>query len=123
MTEINNTAKALSLCELFKSEPTENLISNLRTSLGLRTLGRHLLPTTINSNLLQPTCYLCCPSVAYIDYARDELRHFSDFRLLSAMLDALLRLGYPLIQAAQLDRQVQINNWLLATNPIPDVDA
>lgn len=121
MTEINNTAKALSLCELFKSEPTENLISNLSTSLGLRTLGRHLLPTTINSNLLQPTCYLCCPSVAYIDYARDELRHFSDFRLLSAMLDALLRLGYPLIQAAQLDRQVQINNWLLATNPIPDV--
>jgi hypothetical protein len=37
------------------------------------------------------------------------------------MLDALLRLGYPLIRAAQLDRQVQINNWLLATNPIPDV--
>ena len=42
MTEINNTAKALSLCELFKSEPTENLISNLRTSLGLRTFGSPL---------------------------------------------------------------------------------
>ncbi|WP_271607386.1 GNAT family N-acetyltransferase [Bradyrhizobium sp. CCBAU 11434] len=120
MTEIEITAKTLSLCELFRSAPSENAISNLSTQVGQRQIGPHLLPVTINSGL-KPTCYLCCPSVAYIDYARDELRHFSEHRLLSTVLDGLLKLGYPLIRAAGLDRQVQINNWLLATNPIPDV--
>lgn len=120
MIEIDNTAKALSLCQLFRSAPTENAISNLSTHVGLRQLDRYLLPVTVNSDP-QPTCYLCCPSVAYIDYARDELRHFSEHRLLSAVLDGLLKLGYPLIRAAGLDRQVQVNNWLLATNPIPEV--
>lgn len=120
MTEIDDTAKVLSLCELFRSAPTEDAISNLSTRVGLRQIDCYLLPVTVNSDL-QPTCYLCCPSVAYIDYARDELRHFSEHRLLSAMLDGLLKLGYPLIRAARLDRQVQINNWLLATNPLPPV--
>ncbi|MBR0724086.1 GNAT family N-acetyltransferase [Bradyrhizobium manausense] len=120
MTEIDNTAKANSLCELFGSAPSENAIGNLSTHVGFRQIDRHVLPVTINSGT-RPTCYLCCPSVAYIDYARDELRHFSEHRLLSAMLDGLLKLGYPLIRAAGLDRQVQVNNWLIATNPVPDV--
>ncbi|MBR1089628.1 GNAT family N-acetyltransferase [Bradyrhizobium manausense] len=120
MNPIDNTAKALALWELFRSAPAENAISNLSTQVGLRQLDRHLLPVTVNS-ASEPTCYLCCPSVAYVDYARDELRHFSGHRLLYAMLHGLLKLGYPLIRAAGLDRQVQVNNWLLATNPIPDV--
>jgi hypothetical protein len=121
VSESDDIAKALSFHDLLTSAPTEDLISNLGTRPALHGFGNNLLPITINSDPSRPTCYLCCPSVAYIDYARDELRHFSDFRLLSGMLDALLRLGYPLIRAAQLDRQVQVNNWLLATNPIPEV--
>jgi hypothetical protein len=121
VNEIDNTAKARSLCGLFRSVPTENAISNLSTHVGLRQLGHHLLPMTVNSDPRQQTCYLCCPSAAYVDYARDELRHFSKARTLSAMLDGLLKLGYPLIRTAGLDRQVQINNWLLATNPIPPI--
>ena len=120
MTEIDNTAKARAFCELFRPMPAETAISNLSTDVGLRQLDRHLLPVTVNSGL-KPTCYLCCPSVAYIDYARDELRHFSEHLVLSAVLDGALKLGYLLIRAAGLDRQVQVNNWLLATNPIPDV--
>jgi hypothetical protein len=121
VTESSDTAAALSFYNLFTSEPTESMIGNLRTDIGLHRVGPRSLPTTTNSNPSQPTCYLCCPSVAYIDYAREELRHFSGFPLMSRLLDALLKLGYPLIRAAQFDRQVQINNWLLATNPIPDV--
>jgi hypothetical protein len=120
VNEIDNTAKAVALSELFGSAPAGQMIGNLDTRVGLRQIDGHLLPVTINSGL-KPTCYLCCPSVAYIDYARDELRHFSGYPMLSAMLDGLLKLGYPLVRAAGLDRQVQVNNWLLATNPIPDV--
>jgi hypothetical protein len=121
VTEGSDIAKALSFCELMQSAPTEAFITNLSTTVGMHSLGPTLLPITINGDPSRPTCYLCCPSVAYVDYAREELRHFSGFRLLSRALDAVLNLGYPLIRAAQLDRQVQINNWLLATNPIPDV--
>jgi hypothetical protein len=122
VNEIDNTAKAVSFCDLFGSAPAGHMLSNLDTRVSLRQIDRHLLPVTVNSGL-KPTCYLCCPSVAYIDYARDELRHFSGYPLLSALLDGLLKLGYPLVRAAGLDRQVQVNNWLLATNPIPDVTA
>jgi hypothetical protein len=121
VTESSDTAKARSFHTLLNSAPTEHFITNLSTTVGLHSLGPTVLPITINGDPLGPTCYLCCPSVAYIDYAREELRHFSGFRSLSRTLDAVLKLGYPLIRAAQLDRQVQVNNWLLATNPIPDV--
>jgi hypothetical protein len=114
--------KALCFHDILTSAPTENLIANLSTTVGLHHLGAHQLPITVNADPARPTCYLCCPSVAYIDYAREELRHFSGFQSLSRLLDTVLKLGYPLIRAAQLDRQVQINNWLLATNPLPAVD-
>jgi hypothetical protein len=122
VTESRDIAKALAFQHIFKSGPTENLIANLSTSVGLHHLEAQALPITINSNPAQPTCYLCCPSVAYIDYAREELRHFSGFRSLSRLLDTVLKLGYPLIRGAQFDRQVQVNNWLLATNPLPQVN-
>jgi hypothetical protein len=121
VTDSSDIAKARSFHELLQSAPSEHFITNLSTTVGLHALGPTVLPITINADPARPTCYLCCPSVAYIDYAREELRHFSGFRFLSRTLDAVLKLGYPLIRAAQLDRQVQINNWLLATNPIQDV--
>jgi Acetyltransferase (GNAT) domain len=121
VSESNDTAKALSFHNLFTAAPADTMIGNLSTALGLHDVGDTTLPTTTNSDLFRPTCYLCCPSVAYIDYAREELRHFAGFPALSHLLDSLLRLGYPLIRAAQFDRQVQVNNWLFATNPIPDV--
>jgi hypothetical protein len=121
VTGKGDRAKALAFHGLFKSGPTEAIVHNLSTTLSLCEIGPHLLPTTTNSDLQQTTCYRCCPSVAYIDYARGELRHFSDHRLLSHILDAVLGLGHKLIRAAALDRQIQINNWLLATNPLPDL--
>jgi hypothetical protein len=121
VTESNERAKALSFHDLFTSASADSMIGNLSTVLGLLDVGDATLPTTTNSDPSRPTCYLCCPSVAYVDYAREELRHFAGFPLLSRLLDGLVQLGYPLIRAAQFDRQVQVNNWLLATNPIPEV--
>jgi hypothetical protein len=121
VSEINGTSRALAFRDLFAAVPMEHMVSNLTTRLGVHNFGTEVIPITINSNLGYATCYLCCPSVAYIDYAREELRHFSSFKSLSRILDALLRLGHPLIRAAQLDRQVQVNNWLLATNPLLDI--
>jgi hypothetical protein len=87
VTGKGDRAKAPAFHGLFKSEATEAIVHNLSTTLSLCEIGPHLLTTTTNSDLQQTTCYRCCPSVAYIDYARAELRHFLDHRLLSHMLE------------------------------------
>jgi hypothetical protein len=122
VSETTARPRAVVFRDLFDARPVAQMIGNLTTQVGLHYVGAEPLPLTVNSDPAQPTCYLCCPSVAYIDYARDELRHFSGFELLSRALGAVVSLGYPLIRAARLDRQVQANNWLLATNPLPQID-
>lgn len=92
-------------------------IANLETAMTVWPLDTGPVPLTINGGA--PTCYICCPSVAYLDYAQDELRHFASRPILHATLTGLLRLAGPLLRGAGLDRQVQPNNWLLATNPMP----
>ncbi len=97
------------------------LIANLETELTLIESAAGPLPLSRNHGQA-PTCYLCCPSVAYLDYAQAELRHFSTRPALRAALHALLGMARPLLTASGLDRQVQPNNWLLATNPVPALD-
>lgn len=94
------------------------LVANLDTELSAFRIGPHVLPLTRNDGA--PTCYLCCPSAAYLDYARDELRHFSAHPILKNALNGLIEVARPLLRASGLDRQVQLNNWLVSTNILPD---
>ena len=106
---------------LFAAIPSQHLISNLTTEIGQVSCGTLSFPLTVSAGT--PTCYLCCPSAAYIDYALDELRHLSAQPVLKAVLAGLIHSAGPLLRASGLDRQVQPNNWLLATNILPDLDA
>lgn len=95
------------------------LVANLDTELSALRVGPHVLPLTRNDG--KTTCYVCCPSAAYLDYARDELRHFSAHPALKAALSGLIAAVRPLLSASGLDRQVQPNNWLVSTNILPDL--
>ncbi len=104
----------------FDSDPASALISNLTTAFaGIRS-GDHFLPVTCNDGG-KTTNYLCCPSAAYLDYAIDELRHFQARPYLKAILQGLVECSRPLMAVSGLDRQVQPNNWLVATNLFPDL--
>lgn len=99
------------------SEPGQ--ISNLITQMQVFTLEGQSFPLTLNDAAQKGNCYICRPSSAYIDYALDEIRHFKSQPLLYAGMARLLRMAGPLVKASGLDTQVQLNNWLFSTNPVP----
>ena len=98
------------------------MINNLETAVFALTTSLGELPVTRNEGVGR-TCYVCCPSVAYIDYALSELRHFEGNAALSASLHGLVTLARPVIAATGIDRHLQPNNWLLATNPALPIGA
>ena len=46
-----------------------------------------------------PTCYLCCASAAYVDYAREELRNFEGGPATKLGLQVVLKLAGPVVRA------------------------
>jgi hypothetical protein len=116
MTDVTDLSrKTAALLAMSRAHPGA-MIDNLETTAaGLQTsLGE--VPVTRNDGE-DRTCYVCCPSVAYIDYALSELRHFEGNAALSAALHALVAVARPVIATTGIDRHLQLNNWLLATNP------
>ena len=105
---------------LFETALVPRRVGNLETELTWLRVAGATIPMTRNEGR-RHTNYVCCPSAAYLDYAVDELRHFSAHPWLKAGLHGLIEACRPLMRASGLDRQVQPNNWLVSTNLLPDL--
>jgi hypothetical protein len=113
------SAKTAALIAMGAADPGA-FVTNLETRFASVVTSAGVLPVTRNDGRRQ-TCYVCCPSAAYLDYALSELRLFAGSPWLKRLLAGLVHAGRPLLRSSGLDRQVQINNWLFATNPLPAI--
>ncbi|MBL4812251.1 MAG: GNAT family N-acetyltransferase [Rhodobacteraceae bacterium] len=107
------------LSQILGQECVTTLIANLSTQMITTPVGGQVAPATLNNKVDAPTCYICCPSVAFINYSIEETRNFTSNPVLKAGLVGLVRAVAPLVRASGLDQQLQLNNWLWSTNPVP----
>lgn len=99
--------------------PDIQAIRNIRTRLLALDSGSHLFPVSVNDGgELENNSYVVSPLNAYTGYAHEELRRLQH-PWLTAPLGVLINIVGMLLKAAQIDRLVQVNNWLLSTNVYP----
>lgn len=97
----------------------QRAIANVSTELLLLDTGRHLFPLSVNhGGEARDNSYVVSPQTGYCAYALHELAQLQQ-PWLTAPLRALVQLIGRGMAAAQLDRIVHINNWLLSTNLYP----
>ncbi len=106
--------------EMLLSHSSQELVQNLRTRWTLLRVGDVTLPTTINETEYDNS-YVCSPYTGCVLYPQSEVKKLSSSLMRYSILGLVHAMGPPL-RAAQINRVVCINNWLLSTNLYSNFD-
>jgi hypothetical protein len=100
------------------AEGTQASIENVATRLFVLVWDDLVLPVTVN-DAEYDNCYVVAPFNHYVTYAKEELRMLGEQALLDGVLSGL----GGLLQLGEINKTVQVNNWMLSTNLYPDLTA
>jgi len=104
---------------LFSDRAMGDLITDADAQMDCKTYFGQTFPVTITDPSDRMNCYLCSPTTAYIDYGLAEVATLRAPAFAKSLMSAMIKMCRPLVRAAGLDAQVQINNWMVSTNPAP----
>jgi hypothetical protein len=94
-----------------------DLYSNITTDGAFLRADETALPLTINRREFENS-YVCSPYSAYISYTQEELKLLKN-PILIRCLRSIIAAGSHLLKAGQINKVVQVNNWLCSTNLYP----
>jgi hypothetical protein len=95
---------------------SEKFVSNVRTRMMVLRDGDVALPVTINDTEYENS--YVCSTLTYTRYMRDELKAIDSPFMRRVIASALDGAG-AIVRLARLNKVVQVNNWLVSTNPYP----
>ncbi|MBD8871308.1 hypothetical protein [Rhodanobacter sp. DHB23] len=110
-------ARSASFLRIHRQSSSEAFIRNVRTRVDSVQAGEACLPVTIN-HAEAGNAWVCSPYTTYCSYAQVETARLGR-PALTAPLNGLVRCTGTLLQRAEIDRAVAINNWLVSTNSYP----
>ena len=116
-TEDGRYAKAY--LEPLMREGKEPFFHNVQTDLFLARIDNLVLPVTVNEGEYENS-YVCSPYTHYVRYAKKELKLLQN-PLLEKCLSALLSVVGSFMRQSQINKVVNVNNWLLSTNLYPQL--
>lgn len=95
-------------------------ISNVETRMKILDTGRHLFPVSVNDGVERPdNSYVVSPLTTYARYADFELTQLGYPWLVWPLRGLIAQLG-KMLDKGDVNRIVQVNNWLLSTNLYPE---
>ena len=113
---------AQNLASLADQHGIRTLVGNLETEVFTLRIGDWTIPASRNDGQ-RPTCYINSPSRAFLEYGAEELDRLTANPFARMGGRGLLATLSPIVRATGLDRQIQLNNWLVATNILPPASA
>lgn len=122
MTETRSSPRpmAADYVSAFQKNGSEAFVANLTCHLDLLDWGSVQLPIAIRDGS-RSRAFVCSPRTTYVDYVLEELNRFPG-RVIAPVLKGIVLSALPFILAAQMDRAVFVNDWLLSTNLVPALD-
>jgi hypothetical protein len=112
--------KIQSFAELFTSKKSEEIILNKATEVEFLKIANDIYyPVTIN-DLEGENSFVCSPYTAYALYSKEELKSKVKSKIVQLPLLLFIKLIGQWLKFSNIDKNVQVNNFLLSTNPYPE---
>jgi hypothetical protein len=101
------------------AESSVAMIRNVDTQMKVLDTGNTVLPVSVNSGAeMVDNSYVVSPLTTYTGYATDEVLRMNRPWVAWPLVRLINPVGR-LLRTANIDRLVQVNNWLLSTNLYP----